>query len=86
MRYRVPLDLGPPPVGAILMGEGPRVRRAYRILAAVKTKSSTAALGICTWKLMVESMSAATGREEIDAGSPHWSIVWDRRSRRTPAR
>lgn len=82
LRYRAPFIDGAPPVGAIVMGNGPRVRRAYRILLATKTKSSLVGLGVCTWKLLVEPMSAAAGRDEIDAGAPHWEIVWDKREKR----
>jgi len=82
LRYRVPLIDGAPPVGAIVMGEGPRVRRAYRIMLATRTKSALIGLGVVTWKLRVESMSAASGRDEIEAGAPHWPIVWDKRRRK----
>lgn len=82
IRYRCPLEDGPPAVGTILMGDGPRVRRAYRILNATRTKSAIVGLGVCTWKLQVEPMSAASGREEIEGGAPFWSIKWDKRERR----
>lgn len=80
LRYRTPAADGPPPVGAILMGDGPKVRRGYRILTATRTKSSSLiGLGVCTWKLLVEPMGAETARREIEAGAPHWSLVWDKR-------
>jgi len=82
IRYRVPLVDGHPPIGTILMGSGPRVRRAYRILTATKTKTTLPGLGICTWKLQVEPMSAASGRLEIEAGAPFWEICWDKRDRK----
>lgn len=78
LRYRAPAVLIAPPPGAILMGEGPRVKRAYCVLGSRRAKG-VAALGIATWALTVEPMSAARGRDEIAAGAPHWSIVWDRR-------
>jgi hypothetical protein len=78
LRYRTPdVLLGPPP-GTILMGSGPRVKRAYRVLGSRRSKSPPA-LGIATWLLHVEPMPAARGREEIDAGAPFWGIEWDRR-------
>jgi hypothetical protein len=82
IRYRCPDAWGGPPIGLILMGDGKRVRRAYLVLGAKKAKSSSAGLGVTTWRLTVESMSAERGREEIAAGCPHWSIVWDSRSKR----
>lgn len=84
IRYRLPLVDGTPEIGAILMGDGPRVRRAYRILSATRTKSALVGLGVVTWKLIVEPMSAVAGREEIDSGVPGWSLQWDKRSRRKP--
>lgn len=82
IRYRLPLVDGQPEIGAILMGDGPRVRRGYRILSATRTRSSLPGLGVCTWKLQVEPMSAAAARSEIDAGAPSWSIQWDKRERK----
>ena len=82
LRYRCPSDEGGPPIGCILMGDGPRVRRGYRVLSATKVNSNPAALGVATWRIRVEPMAAASAREEIGAGSPHWSIEWDRRNRR----
>lgn len=79
LRYRSPLEDGSPPIGTILMDDGPRVRRAYRILNVVKTKTTLPGLGVCTWKLQVEPMSAASGRTEIEAGAPYWCIKWDKR-------
>ena len=67
------------------MGLGPRVRRAYRVLNARRVKSSVwrrAGLGVVTWKIDVERMSAEAGREEIALGAPHWGIVWDKRNRK----
>lgn len=82
IRYRCPTVQGAPPPGAIIMGTGSRTRRAYRVLTARRAKSpSWVQLGICTWRLTVEPMSAAHGREDIAAGAPHWNIRWDRRNR-----
>lgn len=61
------------------MGDGRRVRRAWRILSATKTKTTLPGLGVCTWKLQVEPMSAASGRSEIEDGAPYWRIKWDKR-------
>lgn len=82
LRYRAPLADGPPPVGAILMGDGPRTRRGYRILGVRKSKSSQPALGVTTWRLTVESMPKERAMEDVDAGVPWWSLVWDSRERR----
>lgn len=82
IRYRAPLLDGTPPIGAILMGDGQRVRRAYRILNTAKTKTTLPGLGVCTWKLQVEPMSVASGCAEIEAGAPYWRIKWDKRERR----
>lgn len=82
--YRMPADDGPPPIGAILMGTGPRVRRAYRILTVRQVRpgwlrhDGRGGYEI-TWKLAVESMSAERGRQEIAEGTPDGTIVWDRR-------
>jgi hypothetical protein len=84
LRYRCPASEGAPPVGIILMGDGPRVRRAYRVLSAARTKSEVVGLGMAAWKLRVEPMSAAAGRDEIATGVPWWCIQWDRRERRGP--
>ena len=81
IRYRCPTAWDAPPPGLILMGEGPRVRRAYRVLSVTKVRSGYPALGFCTWRLSVESMAAARGRTEIDGGSPHWPLRWDRRGK-----
>lgn len=78
LRYRCPAVDGAPPIGLILMGTGPRVRRGYRVLATKRSKG-IAGLGVATWRLHVDPMSAARAREEIEAGAPHWDIVWDRR-------
>jgi hypothetical protein len=84
IRYRCPAtDDGPQP-GIILMGDGPRVRRAYRVLSASRAKSAIVGLDFITWKLQVEPMSAERGREEIAAGIPWWCIHWDKRERKRP--
>jgi hypothetical protein len=84
LRYRCPFVDGPPPIGCILMGKGPRVRRGYRILGAARAKSAIVGLGVVTWKLHVESMPSSRARAEIEAGAPYWTIVWDRRKRHQP--
>lgn len=81
IRYRCPAAHGAPAPGHIIMGDGPRTRRAYRVLSLRRAKGQ-AALGVATWRVAVEPMSAAAGRSEIEAGTPHWSIKWDNRSRR----
>lgn len=80
--YRTDVAEGRPPLGAILMGDGPRVRRAYRIMAAHRVNARVPAVNTVTWKLTVERMSAAAGRAEIEAGVPWQTIVWDSRSKR----
>jgi hypothetical protein len=80
--YRMPASDGPPPIGAILMGDGPRVRRSYRILSARRVNSRVNPFSEVTWKLTVERMSLAAGRDEIAAGMPWRTIVWDKRERR----
>ena len=65
------------------MGEGPRVRRGYRVLAIRQVRGGLVALGCVTWKLTVEPMSAAAAREEVAAGVPLWGIEWDSRKRRS---
>lgn len=67
--------------GIILMGTGPRVRRAYLILRADRCKG-TPEPGYIGWRLRVEPMSAERGRAEIAAGMETWPIFWDRRERR----
>lgn len=62
------------------MGTSPRTRRAYRVLDARRTKGM-AALGIVTWRISVEPISADAGRAEIAAGAHFWSLVWDHRKR-----
>jgi hypothetical protein len=79
LRLRCPVAHGHPTPGCIVMGTGLRVRRAYRVLAATKVKSTVVMLGIWTWRLTVEGMSAERGKAEIAAGHPHWTINWDRR-------
>jgi hypothetical protein len=81
IRYRTPAADGPPLPGTILMGDGPRVRRAYRVLGAVRCRGCPA-LGIATYRLQVERMSAARGLEEVAAGAERWLIRWDSRERR----
>jgi hypothetical protein len=82
LRYRCPTRDGGPSPGDIIMGDGPRVRRAYRVLKATRS-SGLPALSYATWRIAVEPMRAAAGRAEIEAGVRHWSIIWDRRDRRT---
>lgn len=77
IRYRCPTASGAPLPGHIVMGEGPRVRRAYRVLDARATRGGLIALGCITWRLTVEPMSAAAGRSEIAAGVPAWGVKWD---------
>lgn len=84
--YRCPIEYGAPLMGTIVMGRGPRTRCAYRVLGARKVRSAVVAIGVVTWKLAVERMSAAAGREEIDAGAPFWSIKWDKRRKRARSR
>ncbi len=81
IRYRCQAALGAPLPGSIVMGTSDRVRRAFRVLSARRAKGMPA-LGVATWKLAVEPMNADAGRAEIAAGSPFWSIRWDRRGRR----
>jgi hypothetical protein len=83
IRYRTPAADGPPPLGCILMGDGPRARRAYRVLGSVRCRG-VAAVGIATFRLSVEPMSVTRGREEVAAGAEHWLIFWDRRKRNAP--
>lgn len=84
IRYRCPVEDGSPAMGHILMGEGPRVRRAYRVLLVKQVRAGWLldngdGTFSATWKLTVEPMSAAAGREEIEAGTPCWGIKWDSR-------
>ena len=81
LRYRVPHSMGIPPIGGVIMGEGPRVRRAYRILSVAKVQSRTPHLDCVHYRIAAESMSAERGRQEVVAGCPRWTIVWDRRKR-----
>lgn len=81
LRYRSPTIDGPPLIGGILMRDGPRVRRGYRILAASKAKSRAPGLGTVMWRLHVEPMSAARAKQEVEAGVPRWSMRWDRKRR-----
>jgi hypothetical protein len=80
IRYTCPTGWSAPPLGLILMGEGPRTRRAYRVLG---TRPGLSVEGNTTWRLAVEAMSAARGREEIAQGVPTWSIVWEKRIKKT---
>jgi hypothetical protein len=82
IRYRCSVAEGQPPPGTILMGDGQRVRRAYRILGATAVRNGLPMIGFVTWKLAVEPMPAERGREEIEAGVPHWTIVWHRRAKK----
>lgn len=79
--YRCPTAHGNPSPGHILMGEGPRVRRAYRVLSIRQVRGGLIALGCATWKLTVEPMSADAGRREVEAGTPRWGIKWDSRKK-----
>lgn len=81
IRYRCATHEGSPLPGHIIMGDGPRVRRAYRVLSIRKTKALPG-LGTTTWCISVEPMSAAAGRTEIDEGTPSWGIQWDSRKPR----
>ena len=78
IRYRLPTVQGPPLPGLIIMGTGRGVRSAYVVLGAVRT-NGTPGLGVTTWRVTVERMSAAAGRAAIAAGMPHADIRWDRR-------
>lgn len=84
IRYRCPATWEPPQTGLIMMGDGPRVRRAYRVLSTRRAKNCMPMMGFVTWRIAVEPMSAVRGREEIAAGTPHWPIRWDSRTRRRP--
>jgi hypothetical protein len=79
IRYRCPHAWDAPPPGLILMGDGPRVRRAYRVLSARRVRNALPMMGFVTWRIAVEPMSAARGREEVEAGCPRWGLQWDRR-------
>jgi hypothetical protein len=82
IRYRCPTIEGGPLPGHIIMGDGPRVRRAYRVLGAKPSRGGRPALGCITWNISVEPMSAASGRAEIAGGCLRWGIVWDKRGKR----
>jgi hypothetical protein len=79
IRYRSPVAAGAPSPGDLIMGDGPRTRRAYRVLTVRKARKALPALGCATWVLTVEPMSIARGREEHAAGTPAWTIKWDAR-------
>jgi hypothetical protein len=81
LSYRCPTVDGAPLPGTIIMGDGPRTRRAYRVLGARKARGSLIGLGVTTWAIKVEPMSATRGRDEIAAGAIGWSLVWDKRRR-----
>lgn len=81
LRYRCPTTEGAPQPGHIVMGQGPRVRRAYRVLSAAASRGGLVALGCTTWRLRVEPMSRAAGEAEIAAGVPWWGMSWDKRRR-----
>lgn len=81
LRYRCPTIQGSPLPGHIIMGDGPRIRRAYRVLGATPARGDVPALGCTRWNLTVEPMSAAAGRLEIEAGCSWWGITWDARRR-----
>lgn len=87
IRYRCPTDCGAPTPGSIIIGDGPRIRRAYRVLSAILADADRQA-GISTWRILVEPMSVATGRMEIATGCPRWIFTRDRRTdhRRIPDR
>lgn len=78
IRYHCPVTWEAPHIGLILMGTGPRVRRGYRVLSANRSKGAAGADEVM-WRLHVERMSKERAQAEIDAGTPHWSIVWDKR-------
>ncbi len=81
IRYRCPTAHGGPMPGHIIMGDGSRVRRGYRVLGAVAVRGSEPSLGKTTWRLTVEPMNVAAAVSEIAEGSRRWTIVWDRRRR-----
>lgn len=74
-------DMGPPPIGGILLGYGDRVRSGYLILAVRKTRAP-ASLGRATFLLHVERMSKARALAEIATGVPRWNLVWNSRKKR----
>lgn len=80
IRYRCAVASGGPMPGSIVMGDGPRVKRAYLVLSSRRT-GGTPALGMATFLLTVESMSASAGREKLAEGYPRWNIVWFSRRR-----
>ncbi len=65
--------------GHIIMGHGARVRRGYRVLGAVASRTGVAALGITAWKVSVEPLSKAAAQAEVEAGCPRWGLTWDPR-------
>lgn len=79
LRYRCRLSDGQPYLGDILMGIGPRTRRAYRIITAARIKNTMPMMGFVTWRVRVEPMSKAAGQREIDEGRRHWELNWDKR-------
>ena len=81
IRYRVRTVEGGLPPGAIIMGVGRKVRRAYRVLSIARVRTGMPMLGITTWRVWYEPMSVQRGRDEIATGAPHWPIYWDRRKK-----
>lgn len=81
IRYRCPTGERPM-VGELLFGAGSRARYAYRVLAAAQVKGEPG-LGTWQWRLTVESMPIARGRQEAADGTPYWHIEWSRRRRKT---
>ena len=84
IRYRAPEVDGQPMVGTILMGEGVRVRKGYRILGVRQSKSVLAGEGTVVWKLAVETMPKLAALAEIEAGAPYLTIEWEKRERKRP--
>lgn len=85
IRYRCPTDDDNPAPGYILIGQGPRVRRAYRVLTTKQIRPGRfikeGDAYLASWKLTVEPMSAERGREEIASGTPYMWIKWDSRGK-----
>ena len=79
IRFRVPTEDGALLPGHIVMGDGPRTRRAYRVFSARTSRGGAATLGCVTWILSVEFLSAEAGRSEVKSGCRLWGIEWDSR-------
>ncbi len=79
--YRCPAVHGSPMPGHIILGDGARVRRGYRVLGAAAVRSGISSLGRTTWRLAVEPMNVAAAQVEIAAGVERWTIVWNKRKR-----